>query len=77
MLRYFVFIERTGFTLKENLAKLIKVKTIVTLAVIAVFSVMCLRGDMAANDVMVVVTSVIAFYFGTQHEKGADSNDSN
>lgn len=53
----------------KNLADLIKVKTIVTLAVIAVFIVLALRGDVAAENVMVVVSTVVAFYFGTQHEK--------
>jgi hypothetical protein len=55
--------------IKENLAKLIKVKTIVTLAVIGVFSVLSLKGKIDAENVMLIVTSVISFYFGTQHEK--------
>lgn len=54
---------------KEYIAKLIRVKTIVTLVVIAVFAVMALRGDLAADNVMQIVTFVVAFYFGTQHEK--------
>jgi uncharacterized protein (DUF486 family) len=54
---------------KNNLANLIKVKTIVTLVVIAVFSVLALRGTISPDNVMLIVTSVIAFYFGTQHEK--------
>lgn len=56
-------------TLKKNLANLIKVKTIVTIAVIAVFAVLALRGDIAPDNVMIIVTSVISFYFGTQVEK--------
>lgn len=56
-------------TLKENFAKLIKVKTFVTLTVIAVFAVLALRGDIAPDNVMTVVSMVIAFYFGTQAEK--------
>ena len=55
----------------KNLANLVKVKTIVTMAVIAVFSVLALRGDIAADNVMLIVTAVISFYFGTQHEKKA------
>ena len=55
----------------ENIARLVKVKTIVTLTLIAVFSVLALRGDISADNVMMVVTTVIAFYFGTQHEKEA------
>jgi hypothetical protein len=53
----------------SNLAALIKVKTIVTVVVIAVFTVLALRGDITPDNVMIIVTSVIAFYFGTQHEK--------
>lgn len=54
---------------KNNLANLIKVKTIVTLVVIAVFSALALKGNISPDNVMLIVTSVIAFYFGTQHEK--------
>lgn len=53
----------------KNLANLIKVKTIVTLVVLIVFSVLALRGDIAPDNVMTVVATVVAFYFGTQHEK--------
>lgn len=53
----------------NNLANLIKVKTISTLVVLAVFAVLALRGDITADNVMVIVSMVISFYFGTQHEK--------
>lgn len=53
----------------KNLAALIKVKTIVTLVVIAIFAVLGLRGDITPDNVMIVVSTVIAFYFGTQNEK--------
>lgn len=53
----------------KNLAALVKVKTIVTLVVIAVFAVLALRGDVTADNVMVIVSTVIAFYFGTQIER--------
>ena len=55
--------------MKENIAKLIKVKTIVTMVVIAIFAVLALRGEIDPEQVMLVVSTVIAFYFGTQHEK--------
>lgn len=55
--------------LKNNLAKLVKVKTIVTMTVIAIFAVLAIRGDITADNVMVIVSTVIAFYFGTQHER--------
>lgn len=53
----------------KNLAALVKVKTIVTLIVIAIFAVLALRGDISADNVMIIVSTVIAFYFGTQAEK--------
>jgi 5-bromo-4-chloroindolyl phosphate hydrolysis protein len=56
-------------TLKKNAANLLKVKTIVTIVVIAVFSVLALNGSIAPDDVKDIVYMVIAFYFGTQMEK--------
>ena len=53
----------------KNLAALIKVKTLVTLAVRAVFTYLAVTGAITADNVMIVVSTVIAFYFGTQHEK--------
>ena len=53
----------------KNFANLIKVKTIVTLVVIAVFAVLALRGTIAPDNVMIIISMVVSFYFGTQHEK--------
>lgn len=53
----------------KNLAALIKVKTIVTLVVIGVFAVLALKGDITADNVMIIVSTVVAFYFGTVAEK--------
>lgn len=53
----------------KNLANLVKVKTIVTMVVIAVFAVLALKGSILPDDVMIIVTAVISFYFGTQVEK--------
>ena len=57
--------------IKNNLANLIKVKTLVTMAVTAVFVILAIRGDITPDNVMVVVSMVMAFYFGTQYEKNA------
>ena len=56
-------------TVKKNLAALIKVKTIVTMTVIGVFTILALRGEISGDNVMVIVSTVIAFYFGTVTEK--------
>lgn len=53
----------------KNLGNLIKVKTLVTLVVTAVFAVLALTGKISADNVMIVVSMVVSFYFGTQHEK--------
>lgn len=56
-------------TILTNLANLIKVKTIVTFVVVYVFAYLALTGAISPDNVMVVVSTVIAFYFGTQFEK--------
>lgn len=55
--------------LKKNLANLVKVKTIGTLIVLTVFAVLALNGRIIPEDVKDIVYIVIAFYYGTQHEK--------
>lgn len=52
----------------KNLAALIKVKTIVTLVVVAVFAVLAMQSKLQPDTVMTIVTMVVAFYFGTQTE---------
>ena len=58
----------------KNLAALLKVKTIVTLVVIAVFAALALAGVLQPDTVMTIVTMVVAFYFGTQSGKGSGEN---
>lgn len=53
----------------KNLANLIKVKTIVTMVVTAVFAVLALDGDISADNAMIIISMVMSFYFGTQYEK--------
>ena len=55
--------------LAENAANLVKVKTIVTLTVIYVFADLAISGLITSDNVMIIVTAVISFYFGTQIEK--------
>lgn len=57
----------------QNLASLIKVKTLVTIVVIAVFAVLALRGDISPDNSMIIISMVVSFYFGTQHEKKVDA----
>ena len=53
----------------RRIAELFKVKTIVTFMVVTVFTILALRGDIQADNVMIIVSMVVSFYFGTQHEK--------
>ena len=53
----------------EKITNLINVKTIVTFIVTAVFAILSIRREIEAEVVMTVVTMILSFYFGTQHEK--------
>ena len=53
----------------ENLAALIKVKTLITVAIVGVFSWLALRGDISPDQVVTMAGMVVSFYFGTQAEK--------
>ena len=57
----------------QKIAELLKVKTIVTFAVVMVFSVLALKERIQADNVMIIVSMVVSFYFGTQHEKSGAS----
>ena len=59
----------------KRLADLIKVKTLVTLVVVGIFAVLALRGSIHPDNVMIVVSMVVSFYFGTQHEKSGNTGN--
>lgn len=61
--------------MKEKLTDLLKVKTIVTILITIVFVVLALTGKITPDQVMMIVTTVIAFYFGTQTEKRSEKSD--
>lgn len=52
-----------------NLAALLKVKTIITLVIIAVLAVLSINGSIEPDKFLTIATMVVAFYFGTQNEK--------
>ena len=58
--------------MKEKISKLINVKSLVTLVLTAVFAVQILRGYIYPEQFQTVFTTVIAFYFGTQHQKNKE-----
>ena len=55
--------------LKKRLANLLTVKSIVTVALTAVFSVLALRGTISGTEFLTIFTVVVGFYFGTQRAK--------
>ena len=54
----------------KRLGNLLSVKSIVTVALTAVFAVMALRESIS-QDFMTIYAVIIAFYFGTQNGKNA------
>lgn len=55
--------------LVDNIAALVKVKTIVTMVVIWVFAHLTCTGAITADNAMIIISMVISFYFGTQAKK--------
>lgn len=55
--------------LRDRIAKLIDVKTIVTFALTAAFVYLSLMGKVEPQVFLTVYSTVIGFYFGTQSEK--------
>lgn len=55
--------------MKENFAKLLTVKSIVTLVLTIVFAYLSIVGVIGPDLFMSAFTVVIAFYFGTQYER--------
>ena len=53
----------------NNLADLIKTKTIVTILVTIVFCILALKGIISGDQFLSIFSVIIAFYFGTQYEK--------
>ena len=55
--------------MKAKLAKLIDVKSIVTLILTGVFAYLAIIAKVSAENYMTIFTVIIAFYFGTQTAK--------
>lgn len=55
--------------MKDKIAKLINVKSIVTIILTIVFAMQTFRGMIDGNQFLSLFTTIIAFYFGTQTAK--------
>lgn len=60
--------------MKDKIKNLINVKSLVTLILTVLFFILAVMKVIDANAVLTIYTTVIAFYFGTQHEKGNNEN---
>ena len=54
--------------MKEKLAQLLSIKSLVTLAVTGVFCYMAVQGQIDSNVCVSVFSTILAFYFGTVYE---------
>ena len=61
--------------MKERLAKLLNVKSIVTIILTLVFAYLSIVGVITGQDFMTVFAVVIAFYYGTQAQKDVEKKD--
>ena len=59
--------------MRQRLAQLISVKSVVTLTLTAVFAYLSVAGRVTGQEFLTVFSVVIAFYFGTQYQKKAEA----
>lgn len=59
----------------ERLAKLVDVKSIMTLLLTAVFCVLSLKGTISGSEFQTIFTVVVGFYFGTQYQKNSNQKE--
>ena len=57
--------------MKAKLAKLIDVKSIMTLLLTLVFCIMALCGVISGQEFVTIFTVIVGFYFGTQTQKNS------
>ena len=61
--------------LRERIAKLIDVKTLVTFTLTGAFTYLSVSGEVKPDIFVTIYTTIIGFYFGTQHEKAKKEDD--
>ena len=57
--------------MKEKIAKLIDVKSIMTLALTGGFIAMTFAGAITGEQFLTIFTMIVGFYFGTQTQKAS------
>lgn len=61
----------------QRLGNLITIKSIVTIILTIVFSILSIRGDISADLFMQIFVMVIAFYYGTTKRDDTNTDISN
>ena len=61
--------------MKERLAKLISVKSIVTISLTGVFCYLAVIGKISGEQFLGIFTMIIGFYFGIQTLKDKDKGE--
>lgn len=64
-----IFLTAEEKYMKERLAKLINVKSIISILMTIVFCYLAITGAINSQLFITIFTTVIAFYFGTQLNK--------
>ena len=60
--------------IKEKIAKLINIKSVISIVMTLVFCYLAIIGGVGAELFVPIYTTIIAFYFGTQVEKKNQKN---
>lgn len=65
--------------MKETIKNLLKVKSIITILLTVVFAVVIITGlfipIVIPQEFIMIYSTIIAFYFGTQYQKGIQENE--
>ena len=67
--------QKEDFIMKEKLAKLVNVKSIVTLILCGVFAYLSIIGHIMPDQFLTIFTVIISFYFGSQYGKKESNNN--
>ena len=61
-------------TIGNKIAKLIDVKSIMTLTMTVIFSILAFKGIISGQEFLTIFTVIVGFYFGTQSSKNDTNN---
>lgn len=61
--------------MNKRVSNLLSIKSLVTLTMTAVFTLLAVRGRISPQEFLTAYTVVIGFYFGTQFQKTGGSTE--